>query len=410
MNQIDLQAWWETVRDFALPRLITSGGLLLLTAVAYLTARWLLRRIERWLEVHTQTEFDDALAQLARRAALLSIAFWAVWRLAHIWELPSTSRGVVAAWIVALTLPLSGFAADVLHLLERRVAPRTDTRLDDTALPLLNKIARFLVVAAGILVALEYVGIDISPLLAGAGVMGLAISLAAKDTLSNVIAGILLILDRPFQVGDRIELWTAPQESGTWGDVVEIGLRATKIRNPDNVVVVVPNNEIMRRDIINYTTSGPEIRLRVPIGIAYDADVELAKELILQVASEVGGVKAKPEPVVIVRSFGDSAVNLELRVWIEEARQRRAVADDVTERVKATFDARGVEIPYPKRDLYIRTAPGETGSAQPARPAGDARRAPEGSEAAGDAQRVAEGSEAAGDAQRVPEDSEAAGS
>lgn len=102
------------------------------------------------------------------------------------------------------TFDVAAFVADVLRVLEERVVPHTDTTLDDTALRLLNSIVRFLVVAAGALMALEYLGINVTPLLAGAGVAGLAVSLAAKDTLSNVIAGILLILDRPFHFGDRM--------------------------------------------------------------------------------------------------------------------------------------------------------------------------------------------------------------
>ena len=141
-------------------------------------------------------------------------------------------------------------------------------------------------------------------------------------------------------------------------------MRATKIRTTDNLIVVVPNNEIMRRDIINYTASGPHVRLRIPIGIAYDADMELAKRLILQAIDEIPGVRPEPEPVVILRSFGASAMNLEARLWMENVRERRAIGDAVTEHVKKLFDEHGVEIPYPKRDIYIRSGPGK-GATQP---------------------------------------------
>ena len=204
------------------------------------------------------------------------------------------------------------------------------------------------------MLAMAYVGLEIAPLLAGAGVVGLALSLAAKDTLSNLIAGVLLIMDRPFQVGDRIELWNAPNETGTWGDVIEIGIRATKIRNPDNLVVVVPNNEIMQRDIINYTMSGQDIRLRIPFSVAYESDIERAKVLLIQAALEVEGVKPDPTPIVIVRGFGPSEVNLQLRVWILEARNRRRIADEITGIALQAFARDGVEIPYPKRELYIK--------------------------------------------------------
>ena len=208
-------------------------------------------------------------------------------------------------WIAIVFFPLSRFVGHLMRSFETRMMARnSETVLDETALPMINRFIRFTVIAIGILLAMTYLGLKIAPLLAGAGVVGLALSLAAKDTLSNLIAGVLLILDRPFQVGDRIELWNAPLETGTWGDVIEIGLRATKIRNPDNLVIVVPNNEIMRRDIINYTMSGDDIRLRIPFSCAYDSDIERAKALLIEAAKEVKGVKLDPAPIVIVRGFG----------------------------------------------------------------------------------------------------------
>ena len=235
--------------------------------------------------------------------------------------------------------------------------PRTETTLDDTALPLLNKFARFLIVGGAAVVALSHIGVEITPFIAGASVAGVAIGLASKDTLSNLIAGVLLIMDRPFEIGDRIELWTAPRGTATWGDVVEIGLRATRIRNSDNVIFVIPNNQIMQRDIVNWTASGDNIRLRIPIGVAYDADPAKAKEIINRVALGVDGVLSDPEPKVIIRSFGESSIDLQLRVWIVNARERRAIMDEITDRVKIEFDRAGVEIPYTKRDIYVRSMP-----------------------------------------------------
>jgi small-conductance mechanosensitive channel len=203
-----------------------------------------------------------------------------------------------------------------------------------------------------------------------------SIRFAAKDTFSNLIAGVLLIVDRPFRVGDRIELWQAPADAANWGDVIEIGLRATKIRNPDNLVFVIPNNQITQRDIVNYTASGDNIRLRIPIGIAYDADQTKAKQIIREVALDIAGVMHDPEPKVIIRRFGESSIDLELRVWIADARRRRAISDEITDRVKAAFDRAGVEIPYAKRDFYIRTMPAEAplgGAAALQRPPTQAR-------------------------------------
>jgi len=355
--ELSSAGWSElltAIREFALPRLGVSALVLFFAAAVHRGAGWILGRVEQALVRRTETGMDDAVTRAVRRTLILSVWFWASWRVALVWELQTLAQVAIALWIGALAFPLAALISDLLEIAEGRVARESDTPLDETALPLLNKFIRFLVVILGALVALETVGVDVTPLLAGAGVAGLAVSLAAKDTLSNLIAGILLILDRPFRVGDRIELWTTPGETGSWGDVLEIGLRATKIRNPDNLIVVIPNNEIMRRDIVNYTASGNHIRLRIPFGISYDSDMKEAKRLVEASAREVSGVKAEPPPKVIVRRFGDSSVDLELRVWIDDARRRRAVGDAITEGVKEAFDAHGIEIPYPKRDLYLR--------------------------------------------------------
>jgi small-conductance mechanosensitive channel len=358
LTSIDYQAWLVAARDFALPRLVQSVLQLLAAGAVFLVARWLLGILERRFASRTQTKIDDHIVEAIRSIVLLSIVFWALWRVAHIWDLPRAGTVISAVWIVALTLPIARAARHLLTIVEQNLVSKTESKLDDTALPWVNRVLSWGIVAIGVMVAVDTMGISIAPLLAGASVLGIGISFAAKDTLSNLIAGVLLIVDRPFEVGDRIEIWGAPKLHASWGDIVEIGLRATTIRTTDNIMVIIPNNEIMRRDIINYTSSGASIRLRIPIGIAYDANVDLAKKLCLQAADECTYVKNDPVPVCILRSFGSSSVDLQLRVWLLDARQRRDADDWLTERVKALFDEAGVEIPYPKRDLYIKQAPG----------------------------------------------------
>ena len=180
------------------------------------------------------------------------------------------------------------------------------------------------------------------PFIAGAGIAGIAIGFAAKDTLSNLIAGILLIIDRPFEIGDRIEVWSAPAGSATWGDVIDIGLRATKIRTTDHIIIVIPNNEVMKRDIINYTLISEKIRVRINIS---------------KVAASTEWIAKDPAPKVVVRNFGESSVDLQLRVWINDARRRMDTISHITDHVKDAFDREGVEIPYPKRDITLITKP-----------------------------------------------------
>ena len=369
-SQLDFQQLWTDLVAYVEPRWLPSLIVLALTGLIYIVAGWILRRVEKRLAARTETDLDDEFLRALRKVVRLTVVAWAISQLLGEW-VPALGTGsretsdflandvqpqdwVWGIWTVLVFFPISRFIGHLMATFEQKVMSRTDTALDETALPMVNRFVRFLVIAVGVLLALPQVGISIAPLLGGAGVMGLALSFAAKDTLSNLIAGVLLIMDRPFKVGDRIELWNAPRETGTWGDVIEIGLRATKIRNPDNLVVVVPNNEIMRRDIINYTMSGDDIRLRIPFSCAYESDIERAKALLKAVAPEVKGVKLDPAPIVIVRGFGPSEVNLQLRVWIVEARSRRRIADEITEKAMVAFAEAGVEIPYPKRELYIR--------------------------------------------------------
>lgn len=354
----DFRAWLQSAWEFTLPRLVETGLQLVVLLVVYWIARLALGRLEKAVSTRTTTQVDDILARMLRRCVLLSVAFWGLWRLAHIWELSRTADFVVAVWIIAFTLPVAFLLTDLLGLVEQSVVARTETKVDDTALPWINRAVFAVVIGTGVMIGLHEMGINIAPLIGAAGVAGLAVSLAAKDSLANLIAGITIVVDRPFVLGDRIELWRAPANQATWGDVVEIGIRATKIRTPDNIIIIIPNSEIMMRDIINWTAHGDSIRLRIPIGIAYDADATVSKRLCLEAAAACPGVLERPEPVCIIRSFGDSSVNLELRVWLESARDRRAVEDWLTDHIKRIFDREGIEIPYPKRDLYIKTMPG----------------------------------------------------
>lgn len=341
------------------PLLLLSAGVLLLAWVSQIAARWVLTRVKKKFAERTETVVDDYIVAFLQKGMRITILVGALMLVFRIWSLETPAVWAEATWIALIFVPGSRLASDMLALAEKPLVKRNPNLV--TAAPLFNRTVRILVIALGLLFALAHAGLNIAPLLGGAGVMGLALSLAAKDTLSNLIAGVLLTIDRPFQVGDRIELWSAPTETGTWGDVIDIGLRATKIRNPDNLVVVVPNNEIMQRDIINYTMSGNDIRLRIPFSVAYESDVEKAKKVLIDTALKVKGVKPNPLPIVIVRGFGPSEINLQLRVWIVDARSRRRVADEITEHALTSFAEQGLEIPYPKRELYIHQAEGLRG-------------------------------------------------
>jgi small-conductance mechanosensitive channel len=305
-----------------------------------------------------------AIFDIIRRAVLYALLLVTGTYLIRLFNLILMENIFHALAIIVLSSPVKDLLLVLVDCFENSVAKKTATKADDVIFDLLKKFLGAIIYAMAIVLALDMLGINVMPFIAGAGVAGIAIGFAAKDTLSNLIAGVLLIIDRPFEVGDRIEVWSAPAGSATWGDVIDIGLRATKIRTTDNITIIIPNNEIMKRDIVNYTIISTKIRVRINIGIAYDANISKAKELILGVAKSADWIAEEPPPVVVVKNFGESSVDLQLRVWIKDARKRIHTISFITDKVKEAFDAGGIEIPYPKRDITITNRWHEAGPDQ----------------------------------------------
>jgi len=309
-----------------------------------------LQRKSRQIEILN----DNAIIfQSLGRAVTILLLFTTVIYIFRMVNFSMPATVLQALMLLFLAAPVVKITIAILQIIENRIVDKTETKVDNVIFDLLNRFAGVVIYIVAIILSLDLLGINVMPFIAGAGVLGIAVGFAAKDTLSNLIAGVLLIIDRPFEVGDRIEVWTAPVGSSTWGDVIDIGIRATKIKTTDNIVIIIPNNAIMKRDIINYTIISSKIRVRINIGLAYDANLPKAKEIILDVANAIEWVADKPAPKVVVRLFGESSVDLQLRVWITDARKRMDTISEVTDRVKEAFDEHDIEIPYPKRDITI---------------------------------------------------------
>ena len=321
--------------------------------IAWLIIKHLLASVEKRLGENALIRIDARTFQIIRRATFFLVVFITGSYLIQLLGLVFLEKGFFAAMIILLANPVQRFTLVLIRYLQQRVALRTDTQVDNIIFDLLDKFSGAAIYATAAVLAMDILGINVMPFIAGAGVAGIAIGFAAKDTLSNLIAGVLLIIDRPFEIGDRIEVWSAPSGSATWGDVLDIGLRATKIKTTDNIVIIIPNNEIMTRDIVNYTIISSKIRVRIDIGVSYDTDIPKAKTAIVGVARSIPWVSVKPPPKVVVRHFGDSTVDLQLRVWIDDARKRIDTISDITDRIKTVFEAEGIQIPYPKRDITI---------------------------------------------------------
>lgn len=207
-----------------------------------------------------------------------------------------------------------------------------------------GSIAKYLVIIATLLAVLGQFGIETTSLIAVLGAAGLAVGLALQGTLSNVAAGVMLLVFRPFKVGNFVEL------GGMSGTVKGLTLFTTELATPDNVQIVLPNSAVWGQPLKNFSAH-PTRRVDMVFGIAYDADIDKAMSIVHAAIAADERCHTDPEPLVVVGGLGDSSVDLTTRVWCAAA-DYWGVKFDLTKKVKQTFDAEGVDIPFPTRTVH----------------------------------------------------------
>jgi small-conductance mechanosensitive channel len=247
--------------------------------------------------------------------------------------------GFMALW--RFSTRLTNWYADV-------IAPQTEIELDEQLMPFIRRIAMIILVLIGLIILLGHFDVDVSALITTLGVGSLAIALAAQAALSDTISGFIIMVDRPFRIGDRIEI----QDLGTWGDVVDIGLRSSRIRTRDNRMVIVPNSVIGKSLIVNYTYPTTQYRIEVNIGVAYGSDIELARKTMIDAVRLVEGVLPDRKVEALFLEFGPSALNFRLRWWIESYVDTRRMFDRVNTAVYSALGEVGIEIPNQQVDVH----------------------------------------------------------
>jgi small conductance mechanosensitive channel len=211
---------------------------------------------------------------------------------------------------------------------------------------LVDRVYRVAILVFSLVMAADQIGINVGAALAGIGVVGLAIGFAAQDTLANVIAGFLVFIDKPFEVGDWITV------ADKYGAVNDITMRSTRIRTNRNTYVVIPNKTIIDTVLINHSKHG-ETRIDVPIGIAYKENIPRAREVVLSAVRRVDGIILKPAPDLVVTELAASSINMNVRVWIDDPSLEQPVYFRVLEASTLALDAAGIQIPYPHLQLFL---------------------------------------------------------
>lgn len=220
--------------------------------------------------------------------------------------------------------------------------------LSGSLFPLLKKVSNIIIGALAIVIILSRFNVDISAFIVSIGVGSLAIALAAQDTLSNMIAGFIIMIDRPFRIGDRIRY------GDDIGDVAEIGIRSTKILDFDNNLVVMPNNEIVKSKIINVTYPNILTRVIIEVGVAYGTDLKKVREIMLKAANAHPLISKEIPADVVLLSFGDSSLDLRLAARTDDYRNAWRMQCELRETIYEEFNKAGIEIPFPQRVVYMK--------------------------------------------------------
>ncbi len=244
--------------------------------------------------------------------------------------------------VILIALIISNLSERILY--RSRLALRI---LSETTIHAIVRGIRYVLLLSVLLAIVKILGYDITYLVTGLGIAGIIIGFAAKDPIANVISGFLLLADKSFELGDEIEV------EGLYGTVEDITLRSTRIRTVDHKLVYIPNAELIAKNIVNYTIGDRRIRLKIPLGISYESDIDLAKKIMVEAAKETEGTLLNPEPEVLLKNFGDFSVDLELRAWIRDAKERFKLDSEIRWKIKTKFLENGIEIPYPRRYLIL---------------------------------------------------------
>ena len=334
----------------------------LLVALIVFGFFWLLAQascyiINRWgskVTSFTATDLDDRILQRVTPSVsllLILLGIYYAFRTLPLHEkiFRLLSSGLFVAIVAIVCLLIYRILHETLLWYAERQQDGESGTFSRQMAPIIEKVTMLFIIGGALMVVLKHFNYDILSLVTALGIGSLAIGMAAKDTLAQIISGFTLMLDRPFRIGDRIQL-----SSGQVGDVQNIGLRSTKIKTLDNQLLIIPNSDLCNTILTNQAFPDNRIKGRINVGVSYDSDADQVKALLVQLALEVEGVLQEPAPEAFFVSFGDSALNMSLFFWVEEYAQLFATADKINSRILGRFREQGIEIPFPIRTVTLK--------------------------------------------------------
>ncbi len=352
MDNLALQKWLTLFSDnpYYQAAIIVLVGLLLAKILNNIVSRILIRIANK-----TASQLDNRLLQLARPALFYSVLLVSL-GLAGNRILEGSALGFLYSLLETFAVFIwANFGVRFARIILRSMSQNAHrfSVVSSQTLPLFENLVLLLVIGLATYFIFTSWHIDMTAWLASAGIVGIAVGFAAKDTLANLFSGVFILADAPYKIGDFIVL-----ESGERGEITHIGIRSTRLLTRDDVEVTIPNAIMGNSKIIN-ESGGPhkKFRIRLKVGVAYGSDVELVRDILQQIAEAEEAVCIEPAPRVRFRNFGNSSLDFELLAWVDEPVLRGSVLDRLHFAVYHQFMERNIEIPYNKQDVYIKEMP-----------------------------------------------------
>ncbi|REJ78651.1 MAG: mechanosensitive ion channel family protein [Acidobacteria bacterium] len=322
---------------------------------------WVVTGVVSRLVQRTKTDIDDRVLEILHRPIFLTVVLMGLSLATHLLMLPDRVTVITVDIIKTLVVFVwFNFSLRLLQVILEQME-RHEERfkfVTSTTMPLIKNSVTLVLAAAAVYAVFLIWDINITAWLASAGIVGLAVSFAAKDTLSNVFGGVTIFADKPFKVGDYIILGT-----GERGMITMIGVRSTRILTRDDVEITVPNSILATTTVIN-ESGGPheKFRIRLKVGVAYGSDIDKVEEVLLKAANDHKEVCADPFARVRFRAFGNSSLDYELLCWVNRPVLQGLVLHELHREVYKAFNREGIEIPFPQQDIYIKQVSGNAGS------------------------------------------------
>jgi MscS family membrane protein len=321
--------------------------------VIYGLVRWLKKKAEA-----TENVLDDIIIAAFGTPVVIGVivvsAYYAlqVADLPESWQFVLDSKYLDVVWIILGGWIVGTFLHNALVAYGHRLTSLTESDIDDRMVAFAEIAAKYVVWFIVFLLILNVLEIDITPLLAGAGIVTLAIAFAAQDIFANFMGGAVIAMDKPFKVNDRVKI------DEYFGDVSCVGTRSTRIRTLDNQIVIVPNKKMLDSYVVNYAQPDSRMKVRIPIGVAYGTNVNRVKEILLEIAREqaheVPYILTDPAPLVYFLEFGASSLNFQMIVWTNDFSLTLEVQDLINTRIAERFGQEGIEIPFPQMDVHLK--------------------------------------------------------